>query len=286
MSYLENQLSAFKSSVSSSSAKIANKRTVAAPVSRAATPTQPYQPPKTDLKRKRVEQKEVYSQPADTGTGKNIMTQVVYALDYLKDKGTPQTLTDLLSYLSLQHREIEYKRAIETILKKHEKVNYVRNEDGREGTFSFRPFMNIRSKDALLRQVQAQRSFQGISVKDLKDGWPGAEAAVDELDKEGKLLVTRNKKDNHAKMVWGNDSSLLSKIEPEFQAIWQKIRLPEPKALADELERAGLTPADKNRNVKKVTKPETKKTRKPRRGGKTTNTHMAGIFKDYSHLKK
>lgn len=286
MSYLDSQLSAFKSSVSSSSAKIASKRTVAGPISRAATPTQPPQAHKADLKRKRVEQNEVYSQPADTGTGKNIMTQVVYAIDYLKDKGTPQTLNDLLSYLSIQHRDSDYKKAIETILKKHEKINYVCGNDGGEGTFSFRPFMNIRSKDSLLGHVQAQRTAQGISVKDLKDGWLGAEAAVDELDKEGKLLVTRNKKDNHAKMVWANDPSLISTIEPEFQSIWQKTRLPESKALADELERVGLTPADKNRNVKKVTKPEAKKTRKPRKGGKTTNTHMAGVFKDYSHLKK
>ena len=286
MSFLENQLSAFKSSVSSSSTKIANKRTVVAPPSGTATPPLSSQSSKPDLKRKRPEQNLVYSQPADTGTGRNIMTQVTYAIEYLKTKGTPQTLTDLLSYLSIQHRENEYKRTIGTILMSHEKVEYDRKNDGGEGTFRFRPVHNIRSKDSLLGHVQSQRTAQGLSVRELRDGWPGAEAAIDELEREGRLLVTRNKKDNHAKMVWANDSSLSFTIDEEFQAIWQKIKLPEPKVLADELERAGLTPASKSRNTKKSIKQEVKKSRKPRRGGKTTNTHMAGVLRDYSHLKK
>ena len=285
MSFLENQLSAFKSSVSSSSTKIANKRTVTASTSNNTT-SQSSQSSKPDLKRKRPEQNHVYSQPADTGTGRNIMTQVTYAIEYLKNKGTPQTLTDLLSYLSMQHRENEYKRTIGTILKTHEKVEYDRKNDGGEGTFRFRPVHNINSKESLLRYLQSQRTAQGLSVKDLRDGWASAEVAVDELEREGKLLVTRNKKDNHAKMVWANDPSLSFNIDDEFQTIWQKIRLPEPKALADELEKAGLTPASNRKNMKKMVKPEVKKTRKPRRGGKTTNTHMAGLLTDNSHLKK
>ena len=285
MSFLENQLSAFKSSVSSSSAKIANKRTVATPASGTVTPPLSSQSSKHELKRKRPEQTLVYSQPADTGTGRNIMTQVTYAIEYLKNKGTPQTLTDLLSYLSIPPHEHEYKRTIGTILTSHEKVEYDRKNDGGEGTFRFRPVHNIRSKDSLLGHVQSQRTAQGLSVRELRDGWPNAEAAIDELERQGKLLVTRNKKDNHAKMVWANDPSLSFTVDEEFQAIWQKLRLPEPKVLADELERAGLTPASKSRNAKKSAKQETKKTRKPRRGGKTTNTHMAGVLRDYSHLK-
>ncbi|KAL9104179.1 MAG: hypothetical protein Q9163_000831 [Psora crenata] len=286
MSYLDNQLSAFKSSVSSSSAKIANKRTVMVPASRTATPPPSSQGARADVKRKRMEQNIVYSQPADTGTGKNVMTQITYAIEYLKSKGTPQTLTELLSYLSLQHRENDYKRTIATILMNHDKVEYERKTDGGEGTFRFRPVHNIRSKNALMGHLQSQPTAQGLSVRELRDGWPDAEAAIDELEAEGKLLVTRNKKDNHAKMVWANDPSLSYTIDDEFQSIWQRIKLPEPKALADELEKAGLMPANKSRGVKKVIKQEVKKTKKPRKGGKTTNTHMAGVLRDYSHLKK
>ena len=286
MSYLNNQLSAFKSSVSSSSSKLANKRTVTEPPTHTATPPVSSQISRVDLKRRRPEQNVTYSQPQDTGTGRNIMTQVTYAIEYLKNKNSPQTLSDIISYLSVQHRGKEFRRVLNTILTDHDKVEYERKDDGGEGTFRFRPVHNIRSKETLLGHLQSRQSAQGLSVKELRDGWPGVEAAIDDLELEDKLLVTRNKKDNHARMLWLNDPSLSYEIDPEFQAIWQKIKLPEPKGLADELEKAGLTPANKSRNAKKLVKQETKKPKKPRRGGKTTNTHMAGVLRDYSHLKK
>ena len=286
MSYLDAQISAFKSSVSSSSAKIANKRTLATTTGTTAHPSLSSQDPKADLKRKRPEQNVVYSQPANTGTGSNVMTQITYAIEYLKSKALPQTLTDLLSYLSLQHRENDYKRTIGTILMNHEKVEYEPKSDGGEGTFRFRPVHDIRSKNTLIGHLQSQPTAQGISVRELRDGWPGAENAIDELEAEGKLLVTRNKKDNHAKMVWPDDPSLAYIIDDEFRSIWQKIKLPEPKALAQELEKSGLMPANKSRGVRNPIKQEAKKTKRPRKGGKTTNTHMIDVLRDYSHLKK
>lgn len=287
MSYLDKQISAFKSSVSGSSSKIANKRLPTAPTDTAPTVTsQPTPAVKTELKRKRPEQNVVYSQPADTGTGKNIMTQVTYAIEHLKNKGTPQTLSDLLSYLSLQHREGEYKRTIGTILMNHEKVQYEHKTDGGENTFAFRPAHNIRSADSLQGYLQSRPTAQGLSAREIRDGWPGAEAAIEELENQGKVLVTRNRKDNHAKMVWSNDPSLAFHIDDEFQIIWRKIKLPEPKVVADELEKAGLTPANKNGVVKVKVTTQDKKTKKPRKGGKTTNTHMLGVLRDYSHLKK
>ena len=100
------------------------------------------------------------------------------------------------------------------------------------------------------------------------------------------MLVTRNRKDNHAKMVWPNDPSLKFNIDDEFQNIWHKVKLPPPDALADELKREGLTPANKKGSKKAMIKMPEKKTKKPRKGGRTTNTHMAGVLRDYSHLKK
>lgn len=214
------------------------------------------------------------------------MTQVTYAIEYLKTKGTPQTLGDLLSYLSLQYRDDEYKKTVGTILKNHEKVIYDGKANGGEATFSFRPVHDIRSGERLLKFLQSQPTAQGINVRDLRDGWPGAEEAINELESEGKLLVTRNKKDNHAKMVWPDDPSLLLNIDEEFQAIWHKIKLPDPGALADELEKENLTPADKRRGAKVKTKVIDKKSKKTKRPGKTTNMHMVGVLRDYSHLKK
>ncbi|MCJ1484194.1 hypothetical protein MMC06_004362 [Schaereria dolodes] len=289
MSYLDNQINAFKSTLSSSSSKISNKRTAVAPKtsSPSPVPSQISASSKNDLKRKRPEATTVvYSQPADTGTGKNVMTQVTYALEYLKSKGTPQTLSDLLSYLSLQYREDEYKRMIGTILRNHEKVEYERDSNGGEATFSFRPIHNIRSGDQLLAFLQAQPTAQGLNVRELRDGWVDAEEAIKKLEDQEKLLVTRNKKDDHAKMVWPNDPSLAVLINDEFKNMWHRIRLPEAGVLADELEREGLTPTNKSRSVKSKPKVQEKKTKKPRKSGKTTNVHMMGVLRDYSHLKK
>ena len=287
-SYLEAQLNVFKSTLTSSSSKISNKRTIAAPTTSTPSPAPPQlsSSSKNDLKRKRPEPSVVvYSQPADTGTGKNIMTQITYAVEYLKSKGTPQTLSDLLSYLSLQYREDEYKHNIGIILRNHEKVDYDATGSS-EATFSFRPIHNIRSSDQLLAYLQAQRTAQGLNVRELRDGWPGAEDAIRKLETSGKLLVTRNKKDDHAKMVWPNDPSLAVHIDDEFKGMWHKIRLPEAGVLADELEREGLTPTNKSRGLKAKPKTQEKKTKKPRKSGKTTNVHMMGVLRDYSHLKK
>lgn len=213
------------------------------------------------------------------------MTQITYAVEHLKNKGTPQTLGSLLSYLSLQHRDDQYKRAIASILMKHDKVQYERR-DGGEGMFSFRPVHNIRSGEGLLGYLQAQPTAQGLSARELRDGWPDAETAIGDLESQGKLLVTRNRKDNHAKMVWPNDPSLRLEIDEEFQNIWHKIKLPPPEALADELKREGLTPANKKGTKKAALKAPEKKPKKPRKGGRTTNTHMQGVLRDYSHLRK
>lgn len=214
------------------------------------------------------------------------MTQVTYAIEHLKTKGTPLTLTDIVSYLSLHNRENEYKRTIGTILRNHEKVDYEVKGDGGEGTYSFRPVHNIRSGERLLGYLQSQPTAQGLNVRELRDGWPGAEEAINTLESEGKLLVTRNKKDNHARMVWPNDPSLAVHVDDEFQVMWQKIKLPEAAALADELEKAGLTPANKSRVTRAAPKPPNNRNRRgQRRGGRTTNVHMTNILKDYSHLK-
>ena len=169
---------------------------------------------------------------------------------------------------------------------KHDKVKYVMVDGKDEDFFSFRPIHDIRSADQLLGYLQSQRSAQALNVKDLKDGWHGALDAIDDLERQGRLSVTRHKKDDSARFVWLNDPSLFFSIDQEFKTMWQKIKLPEPGALADELEREGLTPANKSRSVKAKPVKQENKAKRARKGGKTTNTHMAGVLRDYSHLKK
>ena len=285
MSYFENQINGFKANLTSASGKISSKRTVTASAQPSPSPasSQVQTSSKQDLKRKRPEPSNVvFSQPADTGTGHETGTKIRYALDYLQDKDTPQTLEQLLLYLSLQYQPEEYKQMIFRILTNHEKVNY----DRKYGTFSFRPLHNIKSAEQLLGFLQTQRTAQGLRVRELREGWRGAEDAIDRFEGEGKLLVIRNKKDNHPTMVWPNDPTLAFSIDNEFQQIWHKIKLPEAGVLADELEKVGLMPANKSRGLKPMVKQLEKKTKKPRRGGRTTNTHMKDMLRDYSHLKK
>lgn len=295
MSYFQKQVDAFKTGLTSSSAKLSNKRTTttttAAPQHATPTPAVPSssQPQQNDLKRKRPEPSNVvYSQPADTGTGRNIMTQVTYAVDYLKTKEVPQTLAQVVGYLSL--KTLESQQSIAMILKKHDRVEYKKdssNPDWSAGTYRFRPLHNIRTATQLLAHLQNQPTAQGLSVRELKEGWAGAEDAIDFLESKNQILVTRNKKDNHAKMVWANDPSLTQHVDPEFQTLWFKAILPSKEDLPREMEKIGLKPtsADPSSIIAAAPKEKQKKQKKARKGGRTTNLHMAGILRDYSSTK-
>lgn len=292
MSYLQQQLKSFNASVMESANRMPQQKRVAnnAPLSGSSSQVPSSAPTPSssgEVKNKRHDADIVYSQPANTGFGKDIMTQVTFAIEHLKSKGVPLKFDDIVSYLSLQHHTDDpVVSALRTILRRHEKVNYDPNGAGGEGTFSFRPPHNVRNPEQLLQKLQSQTTATGMNVRELREGWPDVEDAINQLEKEGKLLVTRNKKDDHAKMVWANDPSLIEHFDDEFKQIWDKIKVPDAQAVKEALEKAGITPTNKNKVIKPRPKPEQKKTKKPRRSGKTTNTHMMGILRDYSHLKR
>jgi len=212
-----------------------------------------------------------------------MMTQVVYAVEYLKDKDRPITFDDIFKYLSIPPDRKEEARRLRSALMNHPKVEFKPREGKQEATFRFRPVHNVRSADELRAFLQRQPTAAGISVKELKDGWPGAVAAIDMLEKEGTLLVTRNKKDNVPKLVWPNDPSLglPVRIDDDFQQYWHKVKLPDSADLRQELEKAGLTPTSQVKEVIKVSGAREKKRRINRKAGRSTNTHMSHILKEY-----
>lgn len=243
----------------------------------------------SDLKRKRTELAEAvtYSQPTDTGSGKEVMTQVVYAIDYLKLKDKPISFNDIWNYLSIPANQQQHRAVLRRALKEHPKVDY--DEKGPDGypTFRFRPMHNVRSGEELRGYMQKQSTAQGVSVKELKDGWPTAIAEIEALERRGELLVTKNKKDNTPKMVWSNDPSLALHIDQDFQDFWAKTKLPaNPSDMRTELERAGLTPTSQVKEVIKLGGAREKKKRINRKIGRSTNTHMSHILKDYTQVKK
>jgi transcription initiation factor TFIIE subunit beta len=65
---------------------------------------------------------------------------------------------------------------------------------------------NFRNKAALLTEIQRQtRKGGGISVRALKESWKEAPAAIEELEEEGEVLVTRTVKDGQLRMVFWNE---------------------------------------------------------------------------------
>lgn len=65
---------------------------------------------------------------------------------------------------------------------------------------------NFRNKAALLTEIQRQtRKGGGISVRALKESWKEAPTAIEELEQEGDVLVTRTVKDGQLRMVFWNE---------------------------------------------------------------------------------
>ncbi|KAI9741358.1 MAG: hypothetical protein M1834_003075 [Cirrosporium novae-zelandiae] len=285
MSYLQNQLNAFKADVTSVSSKIANKRTLAAPTRSVPSPAPSVASNASshDAKRRRPEKANTVYQPPETGVGENVMTQIHTATDYIKRKNIPLSFDDIISYLSIQHCDASWRDSVRHILEGHGKIQYDPQGAGGAGSFSYRPMLPIRNGDELLAYLQSQKTAEGVKVNpDLKDGWPDCEPTIDKLETQGKVLVSRFHKENRAKKIWLNDASLRNTIDGEFQTLWHKIRLPASENLAEELEKVNMVPTSKKKEVSQKPKTQEKKRKKPRRVGKTTNKHMENILRDYS----
>ena len=65
---------------------------------------------------------------------------------------------------------------------------------------------NVRNKASLLTEIQRQtRKGGGLSVRTLKESWKEAPQAIEELEKEGEVYVTRTLKDGQLRMVFWNE---------------------------------------------------------------------------------
>lgn len=233
------------------------------------------------------------STPSQQTSGGNteldIRTEVHFAIEELKKSNRAYTFQELGDYLSLQNKkDPSLPHKLNQILMRHPQVEYDKTGFGGKGSFRYKPKYGVRSAEDLRGFLQRQKASLGISVKDLKDGWPDAIDAINELEKKGELLVNRHRKDGTAKTVWQNDPTLMrTKIEDSFKEDWHKIPLPaNPEELRSKLVSAGLKPTSAPREPSSTVKPKEKKKKAVRKSGKQTNTHMAGILRDYSHKRK
>ncbi|CCF59093.1 hypothetical protein KAFR_0G00600 [Kazachstania africana CBS 2517] len=201
-------------------------------------------------------------------------SKLLWATEYIQKKGKPVLLNELMDYLSLKPND----KVLE-LLKKLEKIQF----DAKKNTFKYISTYDVHSASELLALLRSQVTFKGISCKELKDGWPQCDETINQLEEENKILVLRTKKDKTPRFVWYNNGGDLDRIDEEFVKTWENIQLPQFAELPRKLQDLGLKPASVDpATIKRQTaKVEVKKKRQ--RKGKITNTHMAGILKDYSH---
>ncbi|KAJ7923078.1 hypothetical protein B0H13DRAFT_2406376 [Mycena leptocephala] len=235
--------------------------------------------PSSSKKKPRPKSNVVWSQPADTGSGNNVNTQLVYAVDYLKSTPNPTRLEDIALLTNTPLLEDAA----------HDRIQYNPKTD----LYSYKHEYNFRNKPALLTEIQrATKSGRGIHVKALKEAWKEAPAAIEELEAEGEVLVTRTVKDGQLRMVFWNeikpteDSGGIP-VEQEFMDLWHGLKLPDDVELRRELAKEGLQlTTAAQAPIRATTKKKGKRGGAPRqRQVRLTNTHLAGdidLTRDYA----
>jgi len=188
--------------------------------------------------------------------------------------------------------------------KAHERVEF----DPRTNLYSFKHDYNFRSKAALLTEIQrATRRGGGISVRTLKESWKDAPTAIEELEKEGEVFVTRTLRDGQMRMVFWNelkaDPADLAEegpeatakrdaskngtglsVEKEFHDLWHNQIVPNDVDLLKQLQSGGLqeTASEAPTIKAPLGKKKGKKSAPRQRTTRLTNTHLKGMGIDLS----
>ncbi|KAI1814877.1 hypothetical protein GGS20DRAFT_375425 [Poronia punctata] len=230
-----------------------------------------------------------------TDFGTHLMTQLTYVVDFLKAKGVPKTLQEVLDHLTLGHLPEPKMRLFVGLMAKHQRIEHIpapkdvaQEDRWRMGTYQFKAKIpGVHDKISLLSHLQQKRDASSLSVKDLKDGWPDCDQALTELENEHKILVVRTKKDNIAKFIWLDDARLWNTVDTEFIAMWHKCELPAPDDMVRKLIAVGQKPSSEApQNVAKVTTKAAKKRKSTRPAKHQSNAHLAHLLKDYTHLNR
>lgn len=213
-----------------------------------------------------------------------IIPKVHHAVDRLKEKFPASVpFKDLVKFVSFARND-EVPSKYDQDVKYFKRILRLRTDvssDEASDTFKFKPPYNISSPEQLVGWFQRQDQFRSIEVRDLKQGWPECETAIDRLEKEHKLIVLRNKKDNNPRTLWPDDPDLNVPLDAEFVDIWNRVLLPERDEVIKSLQKGGHIPTGEVSKMV-VKQAAEKKKRKARINTKQTNNHMSGIFKDYS----
>ncbi|KAH3919217.1 hypothetical protein HBI56_101300 [Parastagonospora nodorum] len=225
----------------------------------------------------------VYSQPIDQGTGEHVYTRFTYTVNHLRDKNKWLPFDEIMNFLGVKVGDPQ-REQLRTLFRSESDGNRIMWNSAND-TYRYKPKLDIRNPAQLKGYLQNQKSAQGLSIKDLKDGWATVADDIKGMEDKKEVLVKRAK-DGVAKIVWDNDPSLMHPMDPEFMNEWHKIAIPaNPDDLRATLMNVGLHAASAPRQINGGG-PKQKKKRAARRGGKQTNTHMMHILKDFSGMRK
>ncbi|KAI0351597.1 transcription initiation factor IIE subunit beta [Trametes cingulata] len=250
-------------------------------------PPQPAGAPPAEAEPSKKKKRIVYSQPADTSSGTNVNTQLVYLVNHLKSNGNPMRLQDLAI---ITGTPVDTDQVLLEKFRAHDRVVH----DPKTDLYSYRHDFNVRNKAALLTEIQRQtRKGGGLSVRTLKESWKEAPQAIEELEKEGEVYVTRTLKDGQMRMVFWNEVKPTEEQggmpveKAEFHDLWHGLEVPNDvdllKALASEGLQATASAAPAVKGAGAVKK-KGKKSAPRQRQVRITNTHLKGtidLSRDY-----
>ncbi|KAL1926055.1 hypothetical protein VTP01DRAFT_7148 [Rhizomucor pusillus] len=285
---LSDQLKNFKKSMSASTL-VGVKRTATQSTSAADAPPTPKYGGITNNTRaafessqphpkKKTKKAPVYSQPANTGTGQHLMSQLYTVIQFLKEHDTPQSIISIRSRTGV---DIVNNAELWDKLVHNDKIDF----DSLNKTFAYKPAYSIKSKEDLLNLLIEKKEEGGMDFNHLKESNAKLGDIVEELADEGQILVIRNKEGN-PRVLFHNDMQYNTPIDAEFQKMWSEIPIPDETDLPKKLESAGLKTMEVFEN--KVTEePKIKRSKARNRKIKITNTHLSHIdlSKDYHPTK-
>lgn len=203
------------------------------------------------------------------GTGQHMLSQMQYSIEYLKRNPEGKTTRELEGYLSKPITP-----ALAHVLRHNERVSYESAKD----TYIYQPVYNVRNAAQLLRVLGAQVVASGLSVKDLREGWPNAMDELEKMETEGSVLLIRQKKDDRPKTVWQSSVEYATRVDEDFRDVYTRISVPAREQVARELNSLGLKAASSaNSNIVKADTSKDKAKRQRMRGTKVTNTHMQAL---------
>ncbi|GAA6063497.1 hypothetical protein JCM10212_004456 [Sporobolomyces blumeae] len=217
--------------------------------------------------------------PSLTGVGRHWQTQLVLAVNCLKQVNRPIRLDDLALTSGIDALLHNYD--LVHALQNHDRVRF----DPRTELFTYKPDFVLASKTDLLALLRRYSPQGGLAVKPLRESWPGVVQAIEELEREGRVLVTRTdgKGDvkGQMKVVFLDDvGHEREPLDKEFRDLWHSLKTPLPDDLTDELRTAGLTSSSvpsANPVVKKKLGKGRKGPGSSNRRFKITNTHLKEV---------